>query len=372
MTASFVRTTIAMAVLGGMASYASAQSNVQLYGIVDAAVRTTSNHGKTQMRGGGMSQSRWGINVSEDLGGGLAAIANLENRFGADTGENNSGATGPYFQQSWVGLRSKSFGSLTMGRQWNVLFDTVVSTYASFPYSPLMDAYKPEIGLSMGSRNSNMIKYVGELGSVRFGLQYAFDEKSTTDSKAAGGYLRYAANGFAVGGAYLYTKMPGGTEYDAYTAGGSYRTGPWYFSAGYGANKRKNDINATSAAISNAYWNGETNGGFLPGLPTDLNNYSKKRELFQIGVGYQVNPQLNIGMHYYHARQTGSASGAFNNTADFIVAVADYALSKRTDIYLGADYTRVNGGSGSYIEKSGSGDVVRNRAGITVGLRHRF
>lgn len=366
MKKSFVKKTLALAVLGSLGSLAYAQSSVQLYGIVDAAVRTTTNHGKTQMVGGGMSQSRWGINVTEDLGGGLAAIANLENRFLTDSGTT---ASANYFQQSWVGLRSKSFGQLTLGRQYNVLFDVVTSTYASFPYSPYMEVYKPEIGLSMGARNNNMLKYVAEFGAVRGGLQYSFDEKRA-DNKSAGAYLRYSANGVSLGGAYLYTKMPGGTEFDAYTLGGSYKTGPWYFSAGYGLNKRKNDLGVSpagipDAAIIAAYWATETNGGFQSGD-------SKKRQLFQLGAGYQVTPQLNLGVHYYHAKQNGSASGGFNNKADFIVAVADYAFSKRTDAYFGVDYTRVRGGAGSYIEKTAAGDLVRNRTGITVGLRHRF
>lgn len=366
MASSFVKTTLAAAALGAMASTALAQSSVQLYGIVDAAVRSTTNHGKTQMVGGGMSQSRWGLNVTEDLGGGLAAIANLENRFLADTG---TVAGTNYFQQSWVGLRSKSAGQLTLGRQYNVLFDVVTSTYASFPYSPYMEVYKPEIGLSMGARNNNMLKYLAEFGPVRAGLQYSFDEKRT-DSKSAGAYLRYADGGLALGGAYLNTKMPGGTEFDAYTLGGSYRTGPWYFSAGYGLNKRKNDLGVSpagvpDAAVIAAYWGAETNGGFQSGD-------AKKRQLFQIGAGYQLTPQLNLGMHYYHAKQDGSASGAFDNKADFIVAVADYAFSKRTDAYFGVDYTRIKGGAGSYIEKTAAGDLVRNRTGITVGLRHRF
>lgn len=366
MTSSLVKTTIALAVLGGMAPLASAQSSVQLYGIVDAAVRSTTNHGKTQMVGGGMSQSRWGINVKEDLGDGLSAIANLENRFTTDTGTT---AAASYFNQSWVGLRSSSLGQLTMGRQFNVLFDVVTSTYASFPYSPYMEVYKPEIGLSMGARNSNMLKYVAEFGPVRGGLQYSFDEKRT-DSKSAGGYLRYSASGLSVGGAYLYTKMPGGTEFDAYTLGGSYRTGPWYFSAGYGLNKRKNNLGVSpagvpDAAVIAAYWATEANGGFQSGD-------SKKRQLLQLGAGYQLTPQLNLGVHYYHAKQDGSATGAFNNKADFIVAVADYAFSKRTDAYFGVDYTRVKGGAGSYIERTTAGDLVRSRTGITVGLRHRF
>lgn len=113
-------------------------SSVRLYGIVDVAYRHTNNEGSAtnvgqslnQLVGGGMSQSRWGINVSEDLGGGTTAPVNMENRFGADTGAPNSGATGPYVQQSWLGLQG-GCGRVTLGRQYNVLFDLVTSTYAS-------------------------------------------------------------------------------------------------------------------------------------------------------------------------------------------------------------------------------------------------
>ena len=375
MAHSFVQTTMAVMLLGGTASIAAAESSVQLYGIVDAAVRSTSNHGKTQMVGGGMSQSRWGINIKEDLGDGLSAIANLEDRFLADTG---STAAVNYFQQAWIGMRSKDLGQLTMGRQFNVLLDVVASTYASFPYGPFMEVYKPEIGFAMGTRTNNMLKYTADLGAWRAGVQYSFDEGNTVARKGsdveltgglamktAGGYLRYEANGLAIGGAYLNTKMPGNTEFDAYTLGGSYRSGPWYFSTGYAMNKRKNSLAIEDARLINAYWGSEINGGFQSGD-------SNKRQLLQLGVGYQVTPQLNLGMHYYHAKQSGSSSGAFNNKANFIVAVADYAFSKRTDAYMGVDYTRVSGGPGSYIEKTATGDLVRNRAGITIGLRHRF
>ncbi|WP_159918064.1 porin [Pantoea sp. 18069] len=218
----FVKTAMATAILGGCASLAWAQSSVQLYGIVDAAVRSTTHQGKTQMVGGGMSQSRWGINVREDLGGGLSAIANLEDRFLTDTG--NTAAVN-YFQQAWVGVRSKDLGQLTMGRQFNVLLDVVASTYASFPYSPFMEVYKPEIGLALGTRTNNMLKYVADRGAWRAGLQHSFDEGNTVAKKGsdveltgglamktAGGYVRYETHGLAIGGAYLNAKMPGSTE----------------------------------------------------------------------------------------------------------------------------------------------------------------
>ncbi len=382
MNSSFVKKSVALAVLAATAPLAAfaQQSSVQLYGIVDAAVRHTTNEGptksgKTQMIGGGMSQSRWGINITEDLGGGLAAIANLEARFLTDTGEQ---AAASYFQQSWVGIRSSSFGQVTLGRQYNMLFDLVTSTYASFPYSTYMEAYKPEIGMSMGARASNMVKYLAEFGPVRGALQYSFDENNTFDKvgtgvspggaiKTAGGYLRYSQSGISAGAGYLGTTLPAGTKVDAYTLGGSYRVGPWYVNLGYGLNKRKDAFPAATAgggfdqAILNSFWTGSSNGGFVAG---DAN----KRQMYKMGFGYQITPQINVGAHYYHAKQSGSGTGNFNGKADFLVAVVDYAFSKRTDAYVALDHTKTSGGSGVMLDANGA----TKRTGFTVGLRHRF
>ncbi len=68
----------AIALVSGSAFAQASTSSVQLYGIVHVAYRHTNNEGPAannsqtlnQLVGGGMSQSRWGINVSEDLGGG--------------------------------------------------------------------------------------------------------------------------------------------------------------------------------------------------------------------------------------------------------------------------------------------------------------
>ncbi|MEG0045064.1 MAG: porin [Comamonas sp.] len=388
MTSSFVKKSLVLAVLGSLGSLAYAQSSVQLYGIVDAAIRHTNNEGAnksglTKMIGGGMSESRWGINVKEDLGGGLSAIANLENRFWTDSG--SSSTAQPYFAQSWVGLRSSRFGQLTLGRQYNMLFDLVTSTYASFPYSPYMDAYKPEIGMAMGARANNMLKYTAEFGSIRGSLQYSFDEGDTfakkgvfapglsTGLKTAGGYLRYSQSGISAGLGYLSTTLPGGTKVDAWTLGGSYRMGDLYLMAGYAQNKRKdnsgapNAYQATDIAVLNNFWTGSSNGGFVAG--SSPLNAAKKREMIKVGFGYQITPQLNGGLHYYHAKQSGSNGGMYNGKADFIVAVADYAFSKRTDAYFAVDYTKTKGGTGVVLDGS---NQATKRTGITVGLRHRF
>ena len=376
---------------------AMAQSSVSLYGVVDAAVRRTNNEGsgnnigmsQTQMIGGGMSQSRWGINVEEDLGGGSKALAFLENRFDADAGNSAIGA--PFFQLSYVGLQGP-YGRLTAGRQWNVLFDVVTSTYASFPYSPYMEAFKPEIGMSMGARSNNMLKYTAEYGAFRGSLQYSMDEGNTVDVlganaaaagafKTAGGYLRYSADGISAGAGYLNTTLPGGTKVDAWTVGTSYRSGPLYVNLGYAVNERKggayalNTGSIVDSGVLGAFWSGSSNGGFLPGTPAtgatniaNLRDHANKRDMFKVGIGYQITPAINLGGHYYNAKQSGSASGAFNGRAHFYVAVVDYAFSKRTDAYFGVDRTRVTGGTGMSLAANGA----RTRTGITVGLRHRF
>ena len=399
----FTKNNIVLAALtvcsaGAAVAQTASTSKVQLWGIVDAAVRHTTNEGadrggKTQLMGGGMSQSRWGIKVEEDLGGGSKALVELENRFNADDGSVST----PFFQLANVGLQG-SFGRLTAGRQWNVLFDVVTSTYASFPYSPYMEAYKPELGMAMGARTSNALKYTFATAdrSLVGSLQYSFDENNDTRAleaglpasqtqvpafvastlgggawKTMGGYLRYSTGGLALGGGFLRTELPGGTDVDAWTVGGSYRTGPWYFNTGYGVNKAKfatvtNAIvgfrNAVDRAILGQFWAGQTNGGFQPGD-------ADKRQLFKLGMGYQLTSQLNLGMHYFYGKQSGSATGVSNGKTNFLVAVADYAFSKRTDAYFGVDHTKISGGSGVVLDAVSG---ARKRTGITIGLRHRF
>lgn len=356
--------------LGFFHSAIYAQSSVRLYGIVDMGIRTTTNKGVTQMLGGGMAQSRWGIDIKENLGSDLELIAGLQNRVSADTGSTST----PFFQNSWIGLHSNTWGRITLGRQFNTTFDLMASTYASFPYLPYMEAYKPELGFTAGARNNNMIKYVFEHGAIKAGVQYAFGEKGgssvQTDPNSYGGYLRWSSNGWAIGAAHQILRLPGETKVTASTLGGSYTSGPWYFNAGFSRNTVK-DINVQGATVINAYWNSETSGGFRPGSVTDINSFAQKRVMYKMGVGYQITPSTNLGMHYYHADQSQSAGGKFNAKADFFVMALHHTLSKRTSTYLALDHTRLRGGDGVYIAKVDDYNV-RRRTGATVGLLHRF
>lgn len=369
-----------------------AQSTVQLYGIIDAAVRYTSNEGplgnsgssSTKMIPGGMSQSRIGFNVTEDLGGGLKVLANLEQRIESTTGS----IVGAGYQQSWVGLQSSSWGRVTLGRQYNALFDLYTSTFASYPYSPYMEAFKPEIGMSVGARSNDLVKYMAEIGKFRISLQATWKGEGTTavpgvpgtfstGGKSRGGYVRWADAGWAIGGGYLERDFgTSGKKLKAYAFGGSYRTGPWYFNAAYAENKHNLDGQAncgTSVQCNVDYstlsslWSGTANGGFSGAAFTAAN----KRQMVTVGVGYQLTPQLNWGTHYWYAKQSGRTSIA-DGKAHFVSSVLDYAFSKRTDAYFGIDYIKLNGDHVSLNDSRGAANGAKSRTGVTVGIRHRF
>ena len=121
------KTLIAFAALSAIAGMAQAQSTVTIYGIVDAhiasvktnvaaaAATTIQNPTQSKIDSGGLNGSRWGIRVSEDLGGGLAAVDNLESGFDISTGVSQQGGA-LFGRRANVGLTSTSFGTVTLGR----------------------------------------------------------------------------------------------------------------------------------------------------------------------------------------------------------------------------------------------------------------
>lgn len=386
------KATLAVAALAACTSSAWAQSSVTLYGIVDAAARYTTNvnagAAPKQLVPGGMSQSRLGVNVVEDMGGGLKGLVNMEHRLSSDTG---AVAAADFWRQAWVGLQSSELGQIRLGRQYNVLFDVYTSTYASFRYSPYIEAYKPEIGMSLLSRQDNMVKYLVQVGSFYGEVQVSAGEGASgaaaaVPNKSIGGLVRYNDGKFGAGLAYLQVTEQTGKKVKATTLGGSYTDGPLYIHAGWAQNKFENIANLVTgaASITNAasdyrvalttrgsYAAGLLGSSILNGAVADTN----KRDMISVGATYQLTPQLNLGATYWRSEQThyGIAQPALGivttagskSKADFFAVVADYAFSKRTDAYVEMDYTKFDG-------SVRFANNATKRGGAMVGLRHRF
>ena len=136
------KTLVALAALATVGA-AFAQSTVTLYGKIDwtiqNATQKTSGIGSTtggnvgmQVNSAGLSGSRWGMKGSEDLGGGMKAIFDLQSGFAIDTGASAQGGL-LFGRQAYAGL-SGGFGTVTVGRQYSPI-DTVWGTYDAQGYT---------------------------------------------------------------------------------------------------------------------------------------------------------------------------------------------------------------------------------------------
>jgi len=169
---------ISIAVLGATCSAAFAQSNVTIYGIVDAGIvseRGGIGGNVQKVTSGADSASRIGFKGTEDLGGGLSAIFVAETGFRVDTGALDNSSNQLFNRQSFVGLSSKTLGTLSLGRQYTPLYETIRGVADPFGAGLAGTAKNPFSGRGDEERTSNTIKYVtpdymGLTGEVTYSL----------------------------------------------------------------------------------------------------------------------------------------------------------------------------------------------------------
>ena len=174
------KTLISLAILAAASSSAFAQTNVTIYGIMDAGfVRETGGKagGVSKMSAGVANASRIGFRGTEDLGGGLSAVFLLESGIKGDTGE--SDVSGSIFQrQSYVGLASKSAGTLTLGRQYTPWYKALAEVGDPFQAGLSGSAKNlfPANGANVRASNSVIYK-TPEYNGLTADVFYAFGEQ---------------------------------------------------------------------------------------------------------------------------------------------------------------------------------------------------
>lgn len=214
------KTLVALAVLGAFTTAVNAQSStasgVTLYGIVDSGVRYTTPTGNNPVKNstwevasGIQSGSRFGLRGSEDLGGGLRAIFNLEGGVDIDTGR-SSQAGRLFGRWAYAGLAG-NWGEVRLGRQYAAGFEYFLSI------DPFGTAFG-DAGMSRtfssvsGLRFDNTLMYrlptvSGFTGMVGYSTEVNGAEKPKLDNNAhawtAG--LQYGAGPFK--GAFTYENI---------------------------------------------------------------------------------------------------------------------------------------------------------------------
>lgn len=148
---------------------------LRLYGVVDAGVAVTKVSGQGSRSGlldGGLTDSLWGLQGVEDLGGGWRSRFQLESGFDASTG-NAADDNSLFNYGAWVGLGHERFGDLRLGRQY-----TVGQAYGN----ALEIASWKDMGMgatfkaSDNYQFSNMVNYYSpEWHGFQAGIGYSFD-----------------------------------------------------------------------------------------------------------------------------------------------------------------------------------------------------
>lgn len=325
------KTLIALAAVAATGA-AFAQSSVTLYGRVDASVGSTKNtvtgvSTTSQFNGseGGLTGSRWGMKGSEDLGGGLKAEFQLENRFNVDDGTTAGGFLG----DARVGLTG-AFGQVHLGRTYTA-FDAVKAVSVSKSVFDSAFTPMPTTGANLAISNydvrgANQIKYVSPtvagfsaIASVGLKETNAAGAKNISSLAAL-----YSAGplGAAVG---IHKNASG----DNVMFSGSYDLGVAALSAGYAKFDGAN--------------NGNDQDGFTVGVEVPMGAAA-------VSLGYSSGEtETNAGAKV--SKYTGFGLGA------------TYALSKRTKLYAGY-----------------KDDKIKNAANVkttgtrlyAVGIRHDF
>jgi GBP family porin len=174
---------IAACAAGSAASFAPmarAQSSVTLYGVIDAGLSYTNNqggHSNVQAGSGNVTGSHWGLRGREDLGGGTAAIFQLENGFSVTNGSLRQGGR-LFGYQAYAGLTNDRFGTVTLGRQYDSVVDYLapLSFTGRHPGGNNLSAHPfDNDNLNNSFRVNNAVKFASnDYDGLRFGSLYGF------------------------------------------------------------------------------------------------------------------------------------------------------------------------------------------------------
>ena len=374
------KTLVALAALATVGA-AFAQSTVTLYGKIDWEVvskRTTTAAGVTtnpglQVNSAGLSGSRWGMKGSEDLGGGMSAIFDLQSGFSVDTGQSaqcgGQNVTSPnacstanpmaapganaaaavtagrlFGRQAYAGLKG-GFGQITAGRQYapydNAFGSVDAQGYTSNSAMGSVFAAGGHADAGGPGRVDNQLTYfTPAMGGFNAQLSWAPGENAAPGVSAS----RYTGIGLGYGNGPLNIQF----------ANENMRTRSPVAVAGTGA-----------AGTTNAWILG---GSYDLGVVKPYFAYERASDAVKTkDKGYSFGAAAPIGpvtLSAGYARETSRVAGAAaSSLARGFGGQVVYSLSKRTNVY----------GEMMSIRTTAAGAATSAKASqYGVGMRHDF
>ena len=341
----------------GATAVVHAQSNVQVYGLIDAGVEqlnhtNASGSGQVKVISGGKNTSRWGFRGVEDLGGGLKAVFNLEGGILMDTG-NLDGVL--FKRQAYVGLEN-SYGRVVIGRSFTTTYDFVILFdplgYApNYSWATSTNASGPS-KYGMTTAFDNLVKYSGSTGQFKYGATIGLGEQPG----GANDGRKYSVGGSWTQGPFAamatYERINGNAvvaatgnrdETSAYHLAADYKLPEWRFTAGMRGYKLVAGRAATADVKADTYW---------------------------VGASYYVQPAWTFTGAVYYVDVKNVAAGQDADPTMYVLRTL-YALSKRTDLYASVGYAKSKNNKLVSLSRDDPGFATSQR-GYTVGIQHRF
>lgn len=326
---------IALAVAGLVSAPAfAATSNVDVYGIMNIAIQDTDATGVDLDVVDNVS--RIGFKGSEDLGGGLKAVWQIEQGINATTADQTAFG-GKGLRNTFVGLAG-SFGTAVVGRH-----DT--------PYKMATGKYD--------IFGDTIADYNGGAGSGASPLDGVALIDATHDARASNAiaYISPNFSGLTVAAAVVTSMdhLDSGDTSDAFSLAAMYANGPLTVDVAY--QDVKADLDTVTAGIQDSkamkigagYAFGDTKVGFVY---EDVNNGggAADRDSWLLNVAHGMGP-ITLKALYGQA-DVGTSD------RDLWALGADYALSKRTAAYV--------------VYGNGDNDAGDDVSGWNIGMKHSF
>jgi predicted porin len=352
---------IALAVAAMASGAAFAQSNVTVYGVVDAYYGNISNNADVAanvkkfsgVNSGGLSTSRLGFRGTEDLGNGMKALFTLEYQVNTDTGD----LVVANARQSSIGLTG-NFGTVLAGRLptaalgWGIKYQPLGGS-AVDPLRNVVNATGFVSTLSTADRQSNAVAYVSPNLSG-FTVQYNHAFVGETKTEAGNGQRSanilaadYDNGPLSVGVVYRVVGNQSNTGdktgQKEWSIGGKYAIG-------------------TVATLFATYQKGDQNA-----------NNGLDYKAYSVGAAVPVTAKGTVVASFANSDVGNTAAGVDQGAKAYTLAYT-YALSKRTTAYTA--YTSTSNERNTNTVHYGVGGVGVEAGlktkGFVAGLRHSF
>lgn len=380
---------LALLAIAGVMSTAQAQQDPKttIYGLMDVGMRyesnnTATNDSATKVVSGNTFTSRIGILSEEDLGAGTKIKVKLESGLTPTTGvSGNTGSTGTalFDRAAWIGVADAKLGEVQVGRNTLTTNDFALSgvgdlvankgetggqpantSNATYAVAPLRAAQVATFVGSTGGKNNRsdgLIKWSNKFGPVAVTLGVAPGGQNGSDAKSNyTSSVVYTQGPLAAGIATFDAKDAANKELHVKGIGAKYDFRDFTFQGARWTQKSDAGYVAANLTTNGTYTGPVMGTAATTGPSTDSS-------VNTVGVSYRATPKLTTTLSVYRGEYANGAgkSGKLNSQ----VALAEYALSKRTNLY------------GIFDRASASGDiasstVTQSIVGYTVGIKHSF